>query len=72
MVVAILFKNVVTAPLQFEKAEVAGSIMNVYAVTCTVQTCGSSQAVLATTPKVGSIKSVQFIINGEKKALVSL
>ena len=72
MVVAILFKNAVTSPLRFDRAELTGSTMNVYASTCTGQNCGSSQAVLATTPRVGSVKRVQFIINGENKTLVNL
>lgn len=72
MVVAILFKNAVASPLRFNKAEVAGGTMNVYASTCTGQNCGNSQVLLATTPKVGTVKRVQFIVNGENKALVNL
>lgn len=72
MVVAIVFKNPVTTPLQFEKAEVTGSTINVYAVTCTKANCSQGQALLATIPKVGNAATVQFVINGVNKQRVTL
>ena len=71
MVVAIIFKNPVTTPLQFERAEVRGNTIHVYAVTCTGANCSQDQALLATIPKVGNAAAVQFLINGENKQRVT-
>jgi hypothetical protein len=70
-VVAILMKAAAT-PLKFTRAEVAGRIINVYAQTCSGADCPSRSAVLATIPKVGSARAVQFFINGESKARLDL
>lgn len=76
MVVAILLKpSTEQTPLLFEKAETVRSTMNVYAQTCSPgmqEGCTSANAIVATTPKVGSVKRVEFFINGASKRIVNL
>lgn len=72
MVVAILFKNPVSQPLQFQGAEVTGGTLTLYAVNCTGINCQPSQVVLATTPRVGNVTQARFVVNGEQKAIIRL
>ena len=73
---AILFKQASgNNPLRFEKVEISGSTMNVYAVTETpaAGTDGSSGKIrLAATAKSDNVKKVQFFINGESRNQVIL
>lgn len=70
-VVAILLPAV-TTPLRFERAEMAGRTVNVYAQTCTGTDCSNTPSILATVPKAGNARSVRFFINGERKHEVQL
>jgi hypothetical protein len=69
-VVAIVLPTETATPLRFERAEVVGKTVNVYAQTCTDAACRNSPAILATIPKVGSALAVRFFINGEQKKAV--
>ena len=71
--VAIVVKN--ASSLQFDSADYVGTRINVYAKTCSPgsnATCNSGNVFLATIPKVGSAKSVQFFINNSSRGTVSL
>jgi hypothetical protein len=59
--------------VQFDHAEIDGNTMNVYAISCAPgnQNCVTNLA-LATTPKSGNVKTVQFIINGVSRFYVDL
>ena len=60
--------------MQFERAEFVGSRINVFLKTCTSsaeRNCRTSKSFLATIPRVGNARSVQFHINGEAKSIVS-
>ena len=72
MVVAIIMKTAPATPLRFTGADVSGNVVNVYAQPCTGDDCENSRAVLATIPKVGNARTVQFFVNGERKASLSL
>lgn len=71
-VVAVLLPAAATSSLRFEKAEVVGNTVNVYAQTCTTANCNSDQAVLATIPRVSNARRIQFFINGQSKNAVEL
>jgi len=71
--VAIVLKN--AASLQFDSAGYIGSTVNVYAQTCSATAqpqCATSKVFLATVPKVGSARTVQFFINNNKRGSVKL
>lgn len=71
MVVAMLTPQ--PSLLQFEKAETVGTRINVYLRSCTAAaTCTSSNFFLATIPKVGNARSVQFFVNNTGRSIVSL
>ena len=70
-VVSIILPNVSAA--QFDHAEIDGNTMKVYAISCApgTQNCVTNLA-LATTPKSGNVKTVQFLINGVSRSYVDL
>ena len=63
-VVAILLKAAPAVPLRFERAEVVGTAIHVFAQACTQPDCIAGQAVLATIPNVGRAREVQFFVDG--------
>lgn len=75
IVVAIVLKDT-TAPsaLQLERAEIAGSTMSIYAVSCSsgASGCISGPVVMATTPRSGNVKNVQFVVNNNSRYTVTL
>jgi hypothetical protein len=61
--------------LQWQKAEVWGSTMNIYLAGCTTVTgadCLAGPYLLATTARILAVKKVQFYINGFLRKTVSL
>lgn len=59
--------------LQFVQAGFMGKNVQVYLASCNAaQPCSTSKVFLATIPKVGSAKRVQFFINNETKATIDL
>ena len=71
--VAIALKN--PAALQFDGADFSGDRIRVYVKTCEAATqpnCLPGKIFLATVPKVGSAKSVQFYINNHLSGQVQL
>jgi len=74
-VVALILKNAPASPLTFEKLEVAGNTLNVYAATCLTPTqtnCIQNQVIMAATAKSGNVKRVQFFMNGVNKRTIGL
>lgn len=71
-VVAILLKETPALPLRFERAELNGSAINVYAQPCTGTECDNNPVILATIPRSGSARHVRFFVNGERKREVAL
>ena len=73
---AILFRQAPEKnPLVFEKVEIKGSTMMVYAAACapsTGQQCPGGKTMLGATAKSNQVKKVQFFINGESKTQVEL
>jgi hypothetical protein len=72
MVMAIVVRSAAQPALQFDRAEVAGKTINVYAQTCGSQKCPAGPALLATIPRVGDARAVRFFINGENRREVQL
>ena len=75
MAVAMLLKNATTAGLQFEKAEVEGSTVNIYLRSCAgtaTENCLKGNALIATIPKVGSAKKVRFFVNNSTRFIAGL
>lgn len=71
MVVAMLTPQ--PSLLQFERAEKVGTRIHVYLRSCTAApACTSSNFFLATIPKVGNARLVQFFVNNEAKATIEL
>jgi hypothetical protein len=61
--------------LQFERAGFIGDQIHVYIRSCTPSSqpgCNTNKVFLATLPKVGNARSVQFFVNSEAKAIVDL
>ncbi|HUC80787.1 MAG TPA: hypothetical protein VMR70_07715 [Flavisolibacter sp.] len=59
--------------LQFVQAGFMGKNVQVYLASCNAaQPCSTGKVFLATIPKVGSAKRIQFFINNETKATVEL
>jgi hypothetical protein len=72
MVVSVQLKN--RTSMQYERAEFIGNRINVFLKTCTASAnpdCVTGYHFLATIPRVGNGRSVQFHINGEGKSIVS-
>lgn len=74
MVVALLTPQ--PSLLQFDRADHSGPRINIYLRTCTpassLPACNSSNFFLATIPKVGDARSVQFYIDNTSKRIVDL
>ena len=70
MVVAMVVRNAAQTALQFDRAEVVGKTINVYAQTCRSQDCPAGPALVATIPKVSEATTVRFFINGESRSEV--
>ena len=71
--IAIMLKEAST--LRFGKAEFIGPTINVYAESCnpgTAPDCRQGTLFLATIPKAGNAKRVQFFINGSSRHTISL
>lgn len=61
--------------LRWDRAEVEGNTMHVYAQSCTLGTdagCLASPNLLATTPRSGNVKRVAFWVNGISRRVVEL
>jgi hypothetical protein len=74
-VVAMILKNAPSTPMAFEKMEIAGNTLNVYAATCLTPTqtnCTQNQVIMAATAKSGNVKRVQFFMNGVSKRTIGL
>jgi hypothetical protein len=72
MAVAMLTK--LPSLLQFERAEFTGNRIHVYLQSCSTSQpgCSTSKLFLATVPRVGNARSVQFFVNNEPKAPINL
>ena len=74
-VVAMILKSAPSTPMTFEKMEIAGNSLNVYAATCLTPTqtnCTQNQVIMAATAKSGNVKRVQFFMNGVAKRTIGL
>ena len=61
--------------LRYDRAEIEGATMHVYAQSCTLGTdagCLASPNLLATTPRSGNVKRVTFWVNGISRRTVEL
>jgi len=61
--------------LRFDRAEIVGNTMHVYAQSCTAGSdagCIATPGILATTPRSGNVKSVNFWVNGISRRIVDL
>jgi hypothetical protein len=64
-----------SSALQFEKSEFTGNRVHVYLRSCIPSSqpdCSSNRLFMATIPKVGNARRVQFFVNNEAKAIVDL
>ena len=72
MIVSVQLKN--STSMHYERAEYIGSRINVFLKTCAASmesNCRTGSSFLATIPRVGNARSVQFHINGEARSIVS-